>query len=462
MGQRLRLLAVCYHFPPVGSAGTSRAVRLLPALADLGVDTTVLTVDPATFVPDRFTLDESHMGRVASLEIIRIDDAGRRYRFQKRWPSLHKYAWFAAYPLLLDYASAWSNRISRNSDELAHRSAPDAVYVSAPPFSAISAARDLASSADAPLIVDFRDPWTTASLYAHPSRLHFLWERQKELKLLGGASRIILNTLEAKDLLTELEPSLAERSVVIPNALLPGGLRPMAQSPSDSEGFELLFTGTLFEDRIVSSRRGQYHPDDIDEGARSLRPLLAAMQQLKKHSPEALNRLRVVVAGFVPSSQRAAIDESGMSENFKLLGSVTHAESLDLVFRAGALYLNQVAWANPDKPMPHVPGKTFEYIASGRPILAPLGPGATRRVLGNEPNAIVCSLDDAASISESLKALVESQKDADPTESARDEPADHGATELDVVIRTAVEHPRARTRRWPAISRIVRRISRPK
>ena len=133
-------------------------------MATFGIETTVVTIDPASWSTDRFATDQSHTTRVSSLPTIRVRDHGWRYSVQQRWPQTHKYVWFAAYPALLDYASAWSARIRRQAKSIVRETLPDVVYVSAPPFSSIGAASALAKEANAALVIDYRDPWTTASM----------------------------------------------------------------------------------------------------------------------------------------------------------------------------------------------------------------------------------------------------------------------------------------------------------
>lgn len=449
MEERIRLLAICYHYPPVGSAGTARSVRLLPKLVPLGIDPTVLTVDTETWESERFVVDHSHSDNVAAIPTIRINDSGWRYAIQRRWPKYNKYLWFAAYPALLDHASAWSARIQRQATKIVGESRPNVVYVSAPPFSAIGAASALAKKADAPLVIDYRDPWTTASLAAHPSRMHFFWERRTELRHLLRADRIILNTLEAKKLLVELDEQFSRIAVVIPNRYSLSSREPHTARPTKkrAETATLLYTGTLYEDRTVESRLGQFRPESIDEGARSLRPLIAAMHKLERTNPQALARLRVVIAGFVPDGQRGAIRESGLTENFELLGRVSHDESIQRVRSADALYLNQVAWSDPSAAMPHVPGKVFEYLASGRPILAPLAAGATRRVLTGQPNVTICELDDVNGIAaylEEFSMTLRHLPEAPTTPTTKPAP-DSGPSDLANCIRSAIDDPRIKT-----------------
>lgn len=409
----------------------------------MAIEPTVVTIDPDRWLPRRFALDQTYAPSVAEINTIKVSDRGWRYHLQESKPSLHKYAWFLAYPGLLDYASAWSARIRRRSRLIVAEVQPNVVYVSAPPFSSIRAAQHLARSAGAPLIIDFRDPWTTASLAAHPSLYHFAWEQRAERKALLEARQIILNTDEAMELVSRWIPAIAARCVVIPNGAVQSGPKLRRNTGDGQAGparFRLVFTGTLYEDRVVVSTRGQYRPRPLDEGARSLRPLLAALTVLKHRSPDDFSRLDIVVAGSVPRQQVEAVTTAGFSDTFTFVGTVSHAESLKLIHGADALYLNQVAWQDHTEVMPHVPGKVFEYLQTGRPVVAALGAGATRRVLEGDPTARISHLGAPNSLA---RQLLKAMSGEEPAELDRAIQADDGQQRFaELVKRLACEeHP---------------------
>jgi glycosyltransferase involved in cell wall biosynthesis len=87
-------------------------------------------------------------------------------------------------------------------------------------------------------------------------------------------------------------------------------------------------------------------------------------------------------------------------------GYVSHRESLEFVRTADVLFL-------PMHNLPRgkrsriVPGKAYEYIASGRPILAAVPDGDARDFLERSGNAILCRPDDTASMAKILNHLYE-------------------------------------------------------
>ncbi len=94
-----------------------------------------------------------------------------------------------------------------------------------------------------------------------------------------------------------------------------------------------------------------------------LEDLYRALRQLKDAGSPHVSKLRVSAAGFAPGPAR----QFGVDELVEELGPVPHEVALKLMIRSDALYL----------PVPlgyyataSLPGKLFEYLGSGRPIIA--------------------------------------------------------------------------------------------
>ncbi|HEY7421082.1 MAG TPA: hypothetical protein VH541_03650, partial [Gaiellaceae bacterium] len=95
-----------------------------------------------------------------------------------------------------------------------------------------------------------------------------------------------------------------------------------------------------------------------------------------------------------------------------LHGYVSHVESIGLMRSADLLFL-------PMQKLPSgrrsstVPGKTYEYLASGRPILGAVPPGDARDLLERLGHD-VCAPDDVEAMVESIAAAV-ARHDSDST-----------------------------------------------
>ena len=93
-----------------------------------------------------------------------------------------------------------------------------------------------------------------------------------------------------------------------------------------------------------------------------------------------------------------------MSEKVTLEGYKSHSEIVRSLREAGALFLPG-AGLPPGVEDLIIPGKTYEYLASLRPILGAIDQGDARRLLERAGGSYVCEPCSVESISTALKAL---------------------------------------------------------
>ncbi len=75
------------------------------------------------------------------------------------------------------------------------------------------------------------------------------------------------------------------------------------------------------------------------------------------------------------------IKELGLEDCVAIPGYVPHAEAMTLLGEADVLFCVQVGFEDRAKAVPYVPAKLYEYLATGKPILAPVAEGDTKNVL---------------------------------------------------------------------------------
>ena len=116
--------------------------------------------------------------------------------------------------------------------------------------------------------------------------------------------------------------------------------------------------------------------------------------------PDAKDVLELHLAGVLTDADREVAARCPVA---KLHGYVTHAESIELMRTADLLFL-------PMQDLPEgvratiVPGKTYEYLASGTPILGAVPEGDARDILAAAGNARLCRPADVAAIANALRA----------------------------------------------------------
>jgi len=91
-------------------------------------------------------------------------------------------------------------------------------------------------------------------------------------------------------------------------------------------------------------------------------------------------------------------------------GYLSHAESIALMRSADLLFL-PMQNLPPGRRSSTVPGKTYEYLASGRPILAAVPDGDARDILESWPSALICRPDDTDAIASAIAAALAGETD---------------------------------------------------
>jgi glycosyltransferase involved in cell wall biosynthesis len=132
---------------------------------------------------------------------------------------------------------------------------------------------------------------------------------------------------------------------------------------------------------------------DVDVVTRSHVFLLEALERWLRCRPEIAERVELVLAGKTTQHDRAVVEDSGVARLVRLPGYVSHAESVDLIRDAELLFL-PMHDVGPRERSRIVPGKTYEYMASGRPILAAVPNGDARDFLAECGTALLCRPDD--------------------------------------------------------------------
>jgi glycosyltransferase involved in cell wall biosynthesis len=129
--------------------------------------------------------------------------------------------------------------------------------------------------------------------------------------------------------------------------------------------------------------------------------LLEAIDRLRSEDPSLGNRIELHLAGVLTAADIAAAERPYVHR----LGYLSHAESIALARSADALFLPMHDLPRPKRAR-IVPGKTYEYLAAGRPILAAVPDGDARDLLAHAGNAILCRPRDVDGLTRALRTLV--------------------------------------------------------
>jgi glycosyltransferase involved in cell wall biosynthesis len=266
----------------------------------------------------------------------------------------------------------------------------DCVITSSPPES-VHFVGAMLRGRGLPWIADMRDGW---GFERSP-------ERQREQPLpraLDDAfERSVLARADERVAVTEpIAADLRERlglsAVVVPNGFDP---EPPARSGP--------------EPPLQPGRHSLVHTGRMGSADRSPEPLLEALRRLGRDSPQVLDRLEVVLAGPLTEGERDLLEGSELGDAVQWAGSLAHDQSIELQRAADSLLLFTGA-----RQPGHVPGKLYEYLATGSPVLVLGDETESARVVERAGAGIALPREDVPSIAAALERLVAGELNGGP------------------------------------------------
>lgn len=284
----------------------------------------------------------------------------------------------------------------------------DVIYAWMSPFESAHAARVLGKNLGRPWVADLGDPWALDEMMVYPSRVHRAFERREMRKQLATAEAIVMSTDEAADRLVHTFPELRGKLVVtIPNGYVSDDFSTPVPPRLDGT-FRIVHTGYLHTELGLRQRRARFRRllggglPNVDFLTRSHVYLLQAVERLLDDEPGLRGVLEVHLAGVMSDADREIAERSRAT---KLLGYLPHDRTLELVRTADLLFL-PMHNLPPGSRASIVPGKTYEYLASGQPVLAAVPDGDARDILDAAGNCLLCGPDDVAGIQRAISDAV--------------------------------------------------------
>lgn len=375
-----RLLVVSYGHPPCPGVGGTRWLSMARHLRGLGYSVTIVASDAWGALPDDTELDVVRVRDPKSARTLRsllgrgkLRQEGDRNLLERPpgrlltgvlVPEMNVATW-------LPQAAFAVRRL------LAHRRY-DCVITSSPPESSHLIGLLLGSGRPA-WIADFRDGWTF-----EPYRPPFPTGFQRRLDL------------------------SIERRVVRSAEVAVGATKPIADDLSRRFGaFAACVSNAWDPDSFVQPTEAGVRPDDgrvtlVYTGTLSVRTDPAAlMHALRAVSAETGGpKLRFLHAGRLSTEERALIDRAGAADVVEHLGILDRAGALALQRSADALVLLT------SRNSSEATGKLFEYLFSGRPILALAEGNEAARIVQETGTGITVPPDDADAIAAALRRVV--------------------------------------------------------
>jgi len=386
-----KVLFIAYHFPPVGGGGVQRNAKFVRYLVEHGYEPIVVAGEGGgtdRWAPeDRSLLDD-------------IGDRGEVWRIVGPEPAQGGLRGSLEWRLGLKNAHVrwWVSGVVRTGLEAGRHA--DLVYASLIPYETAEAAAEVARRLGKPWVADLQDPWALDEMWLYPSAVHRAIDVRRMRKLLRSAAAVVMNTEEAAARVLRTFPELRGRLVTsIPNGFDASDFAG-EPPPRSADRFRIVHTGYLHTEHGLRLRRtralrrllGGSAPVDILP--RSHVYLLRALERLLREEPELGSVVELVLAGVTSDLDRKLAERSPIA--VELPGYLPHGQTVELMRSASLLFLPMHALLDGSRAG-LVPGKTYEYLAARRPILAAVPLGDARDLLGEAGSAHICSpADDEA------------------------------------------------------------------
>ena len=404
-----RVLIVTYYFPPSGGSGVHRPAALARHLRQFGYEPLVLTAghewhDKAMA---KVESDECPDCRVFRTE---ADGALRACRLWRRLLG----ARLQGVARALEYRGLWARSAFREALRILNETEVDVILTTSPPYAVALAGCALRRKTGIPWVMDLRDPWALGMAYPWLGGVGYCLDRA----LMGWATQradaVVLNTPICHEYLRRWRPSLPEHKV----ATITNGFRSLdnAPGPVTNDGrLRIAHVGVFYghepsHDLFQRVRqRLSYSRDIVDRSPQSVGFLLHGLRKAIDQHPELKDGLRVTLVGSLGRKDVEMVETLDLAETVRTTGHLSWREAAGQMRKADVLYLP--FWrSRTGSRIPRVPSKTYEYIGSGKPILAMVDAGDTRDIIEKAGTAVICPAWSSDALADTLWELFQKYK----------------------------------------------------
>jgi glycosyltransferase involved in cell wall biosynthesis len=353
-----KVLFITYFWPPSGKATVHWPLRMIQYLPGFNWQPCVLTADEDTFSYK----DESLLEKVdPHLKVFTgraLEPFGLYRRFlgkEKNIPLMasetismtnrslrHRIAvWMRMNLFIPDARIGWYWNAVRKGKEILRTENIQAIVSIGPPHTALLVGKKLSEIGGIPHIPVFIDPWVDIAYYQDFKRsaLTLAIDRSLERSVLEKSSQAVFVTESMKENYEKRYPQIGNKSKVLywgydEEAFLDYSSMLSAKSEI------LLHAGNLYDHQNPKSLWPTLHKE-IEKG----------------------RNLKIIFVGTVGPEIQQSIQEAGLNDHTEYKGFLPYHQVIEEIGNASYL----LVCASEKR---HVPGKLFEYLRSGKPILA--------------------------------------------------------------------------------------------
>jgi glycosyltransferase involved in cell wall biosynthesis len=352
MQNNRKIILLSYYFPPIGMGGVGRALALYKHLPEFGYNVNVVTVRSILFHNYDHTLlnstDEKNIFRTGSVDPSRVlYKLGFRKLFGSGQGGIRH-----SLLNLPDLKRGWNLFAFNRAKRLIKSKNIDAIVTTSPPPSTHLIGLALKKQYNIPWIADFRDFW-----FSHPIEMVYQSKRQKSYannlkrKIIAKADKIVSVNSNIRKYLG--------RGQVITNGADLDFNHHWQDSKPDKDKFVIGILGTI-------------------NNLCPIEPLFKSVSQLINQDQSLKSKLFIQHVGHCNLSEmNRLIDKYSLRNLVTLGGYLPKNDAFTLLSKADILFLS----VNEFNDYHILPGRTFDYLVSGKPIVAALPQGSDAAAL---------------------------------------------------------------------------------
>ncbi len=397
-----KVLVITYYWPPAGGPGVQRWLKFTKYLVQKGYDVHVYVPENPSYpildealvkeIPEKAKVIQQPIFEPYALasffgkKKVSTISSGVVPDDQKQSLKDRFLLWIRGNLFIPDARVFWVKPSVRFVTNYVNEHNIPTIITSGPPHSLHLIGKAVKENTGVRWMADFRDPWTTIEYHDKLKLSPYAQKRHKKLEH---------DVLKAAD------------NVIVTSPLTAEAFRALTSKPVHliTNGFdsEVVAMNDL-DDAFTIAHIGSLLP------SRNPHILWKAIETCKRDVPGFADDLEIKLIGVISDDVMETITSFGLKEHTKVLGYLPHDEVVGHQARAQVLLLIE---ANNPLKRCILPGKVFEYMSAGRPIVAfGVADSDIEHIITTSNAGRYFTYDELSALTDHLKSLYTSYKSA--------------------------------------------------
>ncbi len=374
--------------------GVQRTAKFVKYLCKFGWEPIVITSTPKIYYAFDFNLLEElnhihiirtggDIEKINSTKEIKFSDESFRKILSKLGQIF----------LIPDTKVFWKKDAIKCAESIIKGNNIDLIFSTAPPYTDFLVGYEISKKYNIPLVLDYRDDWIQCPYNFYLTPFHRKFHIKLERKILNHSNAFITINYKIQNLIFDRYPEIDfKNSEVIPQGYDPEDLS-KAKEISDKILAEKKRMRFCYSGSFFNLMTPEY--------------FLKSLRVAFDREPEMKSQVEAYFVGIFPDKFIPLIKNLDLEENIVTTGYISHIESMAHLIAADVLWM---MIGRSKKSFMISTGKLFEYIGTGKPILACIPAGTAKDALSGYGAEIFTDPDDVNEIAKKIILLFNQYK----------------------------------------------------